>query len=1109
MRLIWITTWWLSAISILSAQSYFPIKVEKKWGLINSEGQIVLDPVYDAIGEFKEYGYAVMQKQDGVGLLNRRGEEIFPPQFEDIKVLDSTLMAVLDRGEWMVIDLQGRTILSKGYDKVKVWDSTFLVFQQKGRWGVIRKDGVSIVPAAYEEIHYEKDLFFTTEREGQMGLISLTGQPILKNIAEEIQVFNDSMIFFRQNKQWGAITFTGQLLIEPEYQGFNKLNDQFIRLLKGQSWHIFSIPFGRIINRGEFDGYYSFSKRFVLIKKNRKLGLLDWTGEVILSPRYTDIQAFDLYHFRVNYDQNWGIVNVLDSLVVPFQYDYIAPPKENLCVVKKEGMFGVVSLVEGEVVEPVYDRIVLESRRAKAYSGTGKGQDEQLSLYHFDENGRLSANGASQRHLTVKIAGKDPAGNTRLSDPTTYQLERFEWFFSPEKDHWGLRNLEDGSIQIPPTFDFIQVEKELGVTLVGIQSANDIDFERTTFRFKTALGLVNNDLGLLVTDLDFLDIRFEDFYEGRPLARCIFTNGRYGLIDRIGRVIRRDLTYVGAFESGLARASVTGRLSGSLKAEHGLSLLRTYLNQLQSDSYMLDYTQYDQIFRKEAYLICEDCNWGFLDSTGVMVIEPQFTFARDFINEVGIVAAGDKWGVVDRRGQMLIPCQYDGVAFLDNTDNKIIRVYRQEPKYGLIDTLGQLRVNAVYDEIGAFSEGRLAVRRGGLWGFINADGEEVIPCRYREVANFSEGLAAVKLGHYWGYVDQDGEVQVSFKYAQAGDFREGLAWVSDRKGVGYIDRQEQWAIEPQFEKGYEFFRGVARVVIEGRYGLINREGDLILKPKYDQIKAFDLYGLAVYSTGKDEVKYGVLNLRGEAVTKPVFLSIDAFQEGMAAVKLRDGYGYIDTTGRMVIPAVYSLASGFSEGRAAVQFERECGYIAATGDQVVPFQFSKCMDFEGGKAIVYNGIRRAGLVDRNGELVLEPSVTRLLKFQEGRGLVRDEAYRFYFITEQANLYDGYYQKASAFQHGIAVVQVDDKWGVINRQGIEVIPPKYDKIGSFENGYAKVRIKGFNGLINVNGELIAQADYEYISYAGEGVFRVEQGGKVGYFDQQGNWIWSLSE
>ena len=125
------------------------------------------------------------------------------------------------------------------------------------------------------------------------------------------------------------------------------------------------------------------------------------------------------------------------------------------------------------------------------------------------------------------------------------------------------------------------------------------------------------------------------------------------------------------------------------------------------------------------------------------------------------------------------------------------------------------------------------------------------------------------------------------------------------------------------------------------------------------------------------------------------------------------------------------------------------------------------------------------------------------------MVRDEKYRFYYITEQAGLYDGFYQRATEFKHGVAVVQVGGKWGIINQRGIEIIPPKYDKIESFENGYAKVRIKGFNGLSNLKGELIVDPDYEYISYAGEGLFRVEQGDKIGYFDMDGRWVWSLSK
>ncbi|MBK8704792.1 MAG: WG repeat-containing protein [Saprospiraceae bacterium] len=160
-------------------------------------------------------------------------------------------------------------------------------------------------------------------------------------------------------------------------------------------------------------------------------------------------------------------------------------------------------------------------------------------------------------------------------------------------------------------------------------------------------------------------------------------------------------------------------------------------------------------------------------------------------------------------------------------------------------------------------------------------------------------------------------------------------------------------------------------------------------------------------------------------------------------------------------------------------------------------------------MVYKGIKRAGLVSLDGQLILEPGLDRLLKFQEGRGLMRDEKLRFYYITEQANVYDGYYEKATAFKHGVAVVQINGKWGIINQKGIEIIPPKYDRIDSFEGGYAKVRIEGLNGLSNLDGQLIAQPDYEFISYAGQGLFRVEQGDKIGYFDTEGHWIWGLTQ
>ncbi|MCB0588870.1 MAG: WG repeat-containing protein, partial [Phaeodactylibacter sp.] len=309
MRRYWILvlTAWLC--STLSAQRYFPIKVDKKWGLINADGKVVLSPVYDAIGEFKRFGYAVMQREGHVGLLADGGRELVPPRYDDIKVLDSTLIAVMDQGQWMVINLFGNVILEKGYQRVEVWNSHYLAYMQGGKWGLTDKYGNKLANPVYDDIQWEEGQFFITTRANRLGLLSSTGREILPNEANEVRFFSDSLYFYRSGNLWGAIDFYGIRVIPAEYKAFSRISDNFIKLSGNDGQYVYSIPCSRIISDGNFDNYYSFSKRYVITKKKRQLGLLDWCGNQILPPAYNEIQAYDKKLFRVNYQGQWGVVS--------------------------------------------------------------------------------------------------------------------------------------------------------------------------------------------------------------------------------------------------------------------------------------------------------------------------------------------------------------------------------------------------------------------------------------------------------------------------------------------------------------------------------------------------------------------------------------------------------------------------------------------------------------------------------------------------------------------------------------------------------------------------------------------------------------------------------
>jgi hypothetical protein len=1090
-------------------QHFFPVKLDKKWGLINTDGKLVQDPIYDAIGEFKHFGYAVMQKNGAVGLLGPNGKERLEARYDDIKVLSKNLIAVMQDNEWRVINPDGQTVLDKGYARVHILKPGYLVFQVKGKWGLVKADGTILAEPRYDKIETKDDSYFQTRIGDKIGLLSATGQELLSCIAAEIRPTEQGLIFYRQSRLWGAIDQLGITRLSMEYESFRALGASFFKLFANNKTYLYSQACGALLKQTDYSDFYVFSNEYLAAEKNQRLGLVNACGQQVIPSLYQEIQPYGDTLFRVSFEGSWGVVNTNNKAVIPLAYQYISPMQGPVCVVKQADAFGIMNIHGEVVVPPAYQRIELEEGQARAYQHGQDGQEE-LVIFTFDENGLLVQNSQFNQHFQIRVGGKEDT--TKLADgkaSANFQLKKYEWFYDPAIDRWGLRSIIDGKIQIEPTFDFIQVEKELGYTIVGIWKSNDYEFERTSFRYDMIFGLVLNELGILVTEVAFLDVRMDDFQQGLPTARVVFSNGRHGLIDRIGRIIRQDITYIGNFQDGLARVSFSGKLSGARETDYSLGALSTYLNSLLSPNYMLDYTQYDQLFQQNASLICQNCEWGYLDTLGQVVVKPNYTFVLDLVNQSGLVNCSGKWGMINQSGNELIPCKYDQIAFLENTDNRMVRVYLEQPKYGLIDTLGQLTVSAVYEEIGSFSDGRLAVKRNGLWGFVDRNGLEVIPCRFDEVQNFSEGKAAARLQKNWGFIDIDGDTVIPFQYIEVGNFNQEMAWVKTPSGVGYINEAEQFLISPSFDQAFDFYRGVARVVVDQQYGLINTSGQFLLKPRYGEIEAFDEQGLAIFKFGRDQARYGLLKLSGQVITQSEFRSINPFREGRALVKTKQGYGFIDINGRLVIEGKYAKASDFHEGRAMVQLNSKCGYIGLNGEEIVPCSYSRCQDFSGGRAVVYQGIKNAGIIDLDGKLIVEPSLDRLLEFQEGRGLMRDDNYRFYYITEETSLYDGYYDRATAFRHGVAVVQINGKWGIINQKGIEIIPPKYDHIDSFENGYAKVKIEGYNGLSNLNGELIVQPHYEFISYAGDGLFRVEQGDKIGYFDSRGSWVWELNK
>jgi hypothetical protein len=69
------------------------------------------------------------------------------------------------------------------------------------------------------------------------------------------------------------------------------------------------------------------------------------------------------------------------------------------------------------------------------------------------------------------------------------------------------------------------------------------------------------------------------------------------------------------------------------------------------------------------------------------------------------------------------------------------------------------------------------------------------------------------------------------------------------------------------------------------------------------------------------------------------------------------------------------------------------------------------------------------------------------------------------------------------------QQSGKWGYIDKRGKVVIQPQFDEAEKFEGGVAIVRVNNLYGVVNTKGQFVAEARYKRIWSFVDGVAKFE--------------------
>lgn len=207
------------------------------------------------------------------------------------------------------------------------------------------------------------------------------------------------------------------------------------------------------------------------------------------------------------------------------------------------------------------------------------------------------------------------------------------------------------------------------------------------------------------------------------------------------------------------------------------------------DGNLIEVTVFPPVFSNETAITC-----GIVDKNGRTIIPAIYDQVwPDPKNQIAVVGdANGKWGVVDFRGNVVLPLESDALSDFDETG---IATAWKDGKRGWINLTGECVIPFVYEKYtrplrasSIDTHGLVLVQKAGNWGAIDRAGRTVIPFAYSDgcCTDHDSDWLGLKLDGRWGCLDHEGRVVIPFQYDWPVRFDENGMAVTGKNGLSVV-----------------------------------------------------------------------------------------------------------------------------------------------------------------------------------------------------------------------------------------------------------------------------------------------------------------------------------
>ncbi len=427
-------------------------------------------------------------------------------------------------------------------------------------------------------------------------------------------------------------------------------------------------------------------------------------------------------------------------------------------------------------------------------------------------------------------------------------------------------------------------------------------------------------------------------------------------------------------------------------------------------------------------------------------------------------ASAQSWEVYNTKLELQSRLIYDQIDLLSET----VKIGNVDGKISLLSRDFKPAVSLIGNEVYQYLEPWIIVKGPSGIGAFHEYGQQVLPLEYDEIKTYFNFLVARKGKEYWIFERGRNKTTELGELDEATITHTGM--LITRKGNEYF-----LPLTDNPEKSFELLSASDGDFLLAKeatgYGLINREGTYVMDPVLDQLE----HTRGNFYFGHDESQYLLIeggdmkaNVRYNSFHKITYengLMLEYIHGKLRRVMEEDGI-LLDAVGmeevKMIDRDLYNIR--FRDGKI--------GLLGKKGWLVKPMAEASEIRFGSEGLFPASSQGTFGFVNAEGEWVI-PS-----QFSE----------------------------TTLFAEKLAGYKTSGQWGIVNSGGVLVSTPDWDEIKPFEKGKAIAKRADKFHLIGSSGEKLSSG-FDHISRTKDGFFLVENDGKSGLLDTEGNEVLPL--